>query len=177
MIGNLVHSSAPIKKKVLEEGALQPVINLLSSSCTDSQREAALLLGQFATGAQRAGAAQRRRGMAWDLGCADALLRTTPLSIGPTCRLLRRAAEGDYKHKIVQRGAVPPLIDMLGNDDNQLREMAAFALGRLAQNADNQVGVGRLAQCGVGVGAWSRLVRCLWWAWMSACLLPITLTA
>ena len=51
MIGNLVHSSAPIKKRVLEEGALQPVINLLSSSCTDSQREAALLLGQFATGA------------------------------------------------------------------------------------------------------------------------------
>lgn len=52
VIGNLVHSSAPIKKKVLEEGALQPVINLLSSSCTDSQREAALLLGQFATGGQ-----------------------------------------------------------------------------------------------------------------------------
>ena len=51
VIGNLVHSSAPIKKRVLEEGALQPVINLLSSSCTDSQREAALLLGQFATGA------------------------------------------------------------------------------------------------------------------------------
>ena len=50
VIGNLVHSSAVIKKRVLEEGALQPVINLLSSSCTDSQREAALLLGQFATG-------------------------------------------------------------------------------------------------------------------------------
>lgn len=55
VIGNLVHSSAPIKKKVLEEGALQPVINLLSSSCTDSQREAALLLGQFATGGRRCG--------------------------------------------------------------------------------------------------------------------------
>jgi hypothetical protein len=33
----------------LEEGALQPVIGLLSSSCTESQRESALLLGQFAT--------------------------------------------------------------------------------------------------------------------------------
>jgi hypothetical protein len=54
---------------------------------------------------------------------------------------LRCAAEGDYKHKIVQRGAVPPLIDMLANDDNQLREMAAFALGRLAQNSDNQAGI------------------------------------
>ena len=55
MIGNLVHSSAAIKKRVLDEGALQPVINLLSSSCTDSQRESALLLGQFATGAGAGG--------------------------------------------------------------------------------------------------------------------------
>lgn len=46
VIGNLVHSSAQIKRKVLEDGALQPVINLLSSPCADSQREAALLLGQ-----------------------------------------------------------------------------------------------------------------------------------
>lgn len=35
--------------QVLDEGALQPVIGLLSSSCPESQREAALLLGQFAT--------------------------------------------------------------------------------------------------------------------------------
>jgi hypothetical protein len=49
VIGNLVHSSQDIKRQVLSEGALQPVINLLSSSCPESQREAALLLGQFAT--------------------------------------------------------------------------------------------------------------------------------
>jgi len=49
VIGNLVHSSLHIKRQVLEEGALQPVIGLLSSSCNESQREAALLLGQFAT--------------------------------------------------------------------------------------------------------------------------------
>jgi len=30
---------------------------------------------------------------------------------------------------------------MLGHNDSQLREMAAFALGRLAQNPDNQAGV------------------------------------
>ncbi len=41
----------------------------------------------------------------------------------------------------LQRGAVPPLIAMLGQGDVQLREMAAFALGRLAQNADNQAGI------------------------------------
>lgn len=33
----------------VQEGALQPVIGLLSSKCAESQREAALLLGQFAT--------------------------------------------------------------------------------------------------------------------------------
>jgi hypothetical protein len=44
-----VHSSQGIKRRVLEEGALQPVIGLLSSRCGESQREAALLLGQFAT--------------------------------------------------------------------------------------------------------------------------------
>nr|GMD22152.1 ARM REPEAT PROTEIN INTERACTING WITH ABF2-like [Ipomoea batatas] len=48
VIGNLVHSSPNIKKEVLAAGALQPVIGLLSSSCSESQREAALLLGQFA---------------------------------------------------------------------------------------------------------------------------------
>jgi len=73
VIGNLVHSSNNIKKQVLEAGALQPVISLLQSPCGESQREAALLLGQFAT------------------------------------------VDPDYKAKIVQRGAVPPLIQMLSN--------------------------------------------------------------
>jgi hypothetical protein len=47
--------------------------------------------------------------------------------------------------KIVQRGAVPLLVSMLGQTDNSLKEMAAFALGRLAQNSDNQAGI---VQCG-----------------------------
>jgi hypothetical protein len=34
---------------------------------------------------------------------------------------------------VVQRGAVRPLIRMLETSDPRLREMAAFALGRLAQ--------------------------------------------
>lgn len=34
---------------------------------------------------------------------------------------------------IVQRGAIPPLIEMLQSSDVQLQEMSAFALGRLAQ--------------------------------------------
>lgn len=35
--------------------------------------------------------------------------------------------------QIAQRGAIQPLIDMLKSPDAQLREMSAFALGRLAQ--------------------------------------------
>ncbi len=41
-----VFALSPRHHQVLEEGALQPVINLLESPCPDSQREAALLLGQ-----------------------------------------------------------------------------------------------------------------------------------
>ena len=88
----------------MQEGALQPVNNLLGSSCSESQRQAALLLGQFAT--------------------------QTPNDDGP-----------DYKSRIVQRGAVPPLIRMLSAPDTALKEMAAFALGRLAQNSHNQAGI------------------------------------
>ena len=80
------------------------MIGLLSSSCTESQRESALLLGQFAT------------------------------------------TDHEFKAKIVQRGAVPPLITMLGSSDVQLKEMAAFALGRLAQNVDNQAGIVQVLQ-------------------------------
>ncbi|KAI3676409.1 hypothetical protein L1987_86016 [Smallanthus sonchifolius] len=64
-----------------------------------SQRESALLLGQFA------------------------------------------AADTDCKVHIVQRGAVGPLIEMLQSPDAQLREMSAFALGRLAQDTHNQAGI------------------------------------
>uniref|UniRef100_A0A3Q7H5S6 BTB domain-containing protein n=1 Tax=Solanum lycopersicum TaxID=4081 RepID=A0A3Q7H5S6_SOLLC len=108
VIGNLVHSSPNIKKDVLLAGALQPVIGLLSSSCPESQREAALLLGQFA---------------ATDSDCKV----------------------DDATIHIVQRGAVPPLIEMLQSLDAQLREMSAFALGRLAQDTHNQAGI---AHCG-----------------------------
>ncbi|XVF37245.1 hypothetical protein REPUB_Repub19eG0129900 [Reevesia pubescens] len=65
----------------------------VNSCCSESQREAALLLGQFA------------------------------------------ATDSDCKIHIVQRGAVRPLIEMLHSLDVQLKEMSAFALGKLAQVA------------------------------------------
>jgi hypothetical protein len=46
---NLCGVVVAVVRIVPQEGALQPVINLLSSTCPESQREAALLLGQFAT--------------------------------------------------------------------------------------------------------------------------------
>ncbi|KAJ6356415.1 hypothetical protein OIU78_004508 [Salix suchowensis] len=51
------------------------------------------------------------------------------------------ATDSDCKVHIVQRGAVQPLIEMLQSPDVQLREMSAFALGRLAQDSHNQAGI------------------------------------
>jgi hypothetical protein len=67
--------------------------------------------------------------------------------------LLPAAAAADYKSRIVQRGGVPPLIRMLSSSDLALKEMAAFALGRLAQNTHNQAGIVQVGVCGEGVGA------------------------
>ncbi|CAM8986102.1 unnamed protein product [Rhodiola kirilowii] len=51
------------------------------------------------------------------------------------------ATDSDCKVHIVQRGAVQPLVEMLQSPDVQLREMSAFALGRLAQDTHNQAGI------------------------------------
>ncbi|XP_019444529.1 PREDICTED: ARM REPEAT PROTEIN INTERACTING WITH ABF2-like isoform X2 [Lupinus angustifolius] len=51
------------------------------------------------------------------------------------------ATDSDCKVHIVQRGAVRPLIEMLQSPDVQLKEMSAFALGRLAQDSHNQAGI------------------------------------
>lgn len=59
-LGNLVHSSPEIKRIVLSQGVLQPVINLLQCSCRDSLREAALLIGQFAQQDNRSRQRQNR---------------------------------------------------------------------------------------------------------------------
>lgn len=140
-----------IKRQVLSEGALQPVINLLSSPCSESQREAALLLGQFATtdNGEAAGGGRAAFGRAvfnrrvtrvGRLMGARLLHRGRP-SHSP-CPCYPRAA---FKARIAQRGAIPPLIRMLSAADTALREMAAFALGRLAQDSENQVGGSRAA--------------------------------
>eukprot|EP00899_Mesostigma_viride_P018252 jgi/Mesvir1/26428/Mv16117-RA.2 len=139
-IGNLVHSSNAIKKKVLEEGALQPVISLLSSRCAESQREAALLLGQFCSlkdataGDYRNKIAQRGaiRPLVTMLGSSDPQLREmAAFALG------RLAQDVDNQAGIVQAGGLRPLLDLLDSSNGGLQHNAAFALYGLADNVDN----------------------------------------
>eukprot|EP00877_Chromochloris_zofingiensis_P000485 jgi/Chrzof1/10437/UNPLg00364.t1 len=155
VIGNLVHSSQNIKRKVLEEGALQPVINLLSSHCTESQREAALLLGQFATadneGTYKTKIVQRGAvpPLIKMLGAADtALKEMAAFALG------RLAQSIDNQAGIVQNGGLPPLLELLESKHYNLQHNAAFALYGLSDNEDNipdvikEGGLQRLLECG-----------------------------
>lgn len=103
-----------------------------SSCCTESQREAALLLGQFA---------------ATDSDCKvtyytyihsrffiSLCMCLSVFFLSEKLQLSHSHMKGQYLQvHIVQRGAVRPLVEMLQSQDTQLKEMAAFALGRLAQ--------------------------------------------
>ncbi|CAM8894470.1 unnamed protein product [Rhodiola kirilowii] len=55
------------------------------------------------------------------------------------------ATDSECKAHIGQRGAIKPIIKMLSSPDVDLKEMASFALGRLAQDTHNQAGI---AHCG-----------------------------
>lgn len=96
----------------------------------------------------------------------------------PNCLLLIpqfATTDTDTKARIVQRGAVPPLIHMLSHTDVSLREMAAFALGRLAQNHDNQVrlqgGAERCSMHGKGSArVWLHSDQR--WSWLKGSVMP-----
>lgn len=139
VIGNLVHSSGNIKKRVLEEGALQPVINLLSSPCPDSQREAALLLGQFATVPSADGDYKTKivqRGAVPPL--IDMLSNSdTQLREMAAFALGRLAQNQDNQAGIVASGGLPSLLDLLECVQGNLQHNAAFALYGLSDNEDN----------------------------------------
>ncbi|XP_043806996.1 ARM REPEAT PROTEIN INTERACTING WITH ABF2 isoform X6 [Manihot esculenta] len=100
VIGNLVHSSPSIKKEVLAAGALQPVIGLLSSCCSESQREAALLLGQFA---------------ATDSDCKDSHNQAGIAHNGGLVPLLKLL---DSKNGSLQHNAAFALYGLADNEDN-----------------------------------------------------------
>lgn len=135
VIGNLVHSSTHIKRRVLDEGALQPVIGLLSSECPESQREAALLLGQFATtDSFKIKMVQRGaiRPLIQMLGNNDEQLREmAAFALG------RLAQDADNQVGILHAAGLRPLLDLLDCDKGNLQHNAAFALYGLADNEDN----------------------------------------
>jgi hypothetical protein len=80
VIGNLVHSSQNIKRRVLDEGALQPVINLLSSTCTEVRASQAV---QTVTVSRLGCALMRMSGHGHGCACE------TPAGC-PPCRLLKQ---------------------------------------------------------------------------------------
>ncbi|GBG88105.1 hypothetical protein CBR_g46594 [Chara braunii] len=135
VIGNLVHSSASIKRRVLDAGALQPVIGLLSSRCPESQREAALLLGQFATTEQEKVRIVQRgavRPLIKMLEAPDLQLKEmAAFALG------RLAQNLDNQAGIVHDGGHKPLLELLCSRNGSLQHNAAFALYGLADNEDN----------------------------------------
>lgn len=139
VIGNLVHSSVGIKHRVLTEGALQPVINLLSSACSDSQREAALLLGQFATATE-----QDYKSKIVQRGAVPPLIemlksRDSQLQEMAAFALGRVAQSSDNQAGICASGGLRPLLDLLESEASNLQHNSAFALYGLSDNEDNLV--------------------------------------
>ncbi|XP_021653165.2 ARM REPEAT PROTEIN INTERACTING WITH ABF2 isoform X2 [Hevea brasiliensis] len=134
VIGNLVHSSPNIKKEVLLAGALQPVIGLLS--CSESQREAALLLGQFAAADSDCKVHIVQRGAVRPLidmlDSPDAQLKEMS-----TFALGRLAQETHNQAGIAHNGGIMPLLKLLESKNGSLQHNAAFALYGLADNEDN----------------------------------------
>ncbi|XP_065034862.1 ARM REPEAT PROTEIN INTERACTING WITH ABF2-like isoform X2 [Musa acuminata AAA Group] len=137
VIGNLVHSSPNIKKEVLRAGALQPpVIGLLSSCCTESQREAALLLGQFASADSDCKVHIVQRGAVRPL---IEMLQSPDIQLKAMSvfALGRLAQDSHNQAGIVYNGGLVPLLKLLDSKNGCLQHNAAFALYGIADNEDN----------------------------------------
>ncbi|CAJ2633135.1 ARM REPEAT PROTEIN INTERACTING WITH ABF2-like [Trifolium pratense] len=133
VIGNLVHSSPEIKKEVLLARALQPVICLLSSCCLESQREAALLIGQFATTDSDCKIHIGQRGAIKPL--ID-MLESSDLQLREmsTFALGRLARDSHNQAGIAYNGGIEPLLKLLGTKNTSVQHNASFALYALADN-------------------------------------------
>ena len=136
-IGNLVHSCPKIKNTVLKEGALQPIIKLLQSSCPESRKEAALLLGQFAT-VQDPDLKSKivQRGalppLVQMLSAADPQLQEmAAFAVG------RLAQNSDNQVGLMHHGAMPPLLKLLSHRVTTLQHNAAFAIYGISDNPEN----------------------------------------
>ncbi|KAL2324379.1 hypothetical protein Fmac_023437 [Flemingia macrophylla] len=129
------------KNQIVDCNALPTLILMLCSEDAAVHYEAVGVIGNLVHSSPnikrevlQAGALQPVIGL---LGsCCSESQREAALLLGQFA-----ATDSDCKVHIAQRGAVPPLIEMLQSPDVQLREMSAFALGRLAQDTHNQAGI------------------------------------
>ncbi|KAF2284158.1 hypothetical protein GH714_019625 [Hevea brasiliensis] len=129
------------KTQIVECNALPTLILMLRSEDAAIHYEAVGVIGNLVHSSPNikkevlaAGALQPVIGLL--SSCCSESQREAALLLGQFA-----ATDSDCKVHIVQRGAVQPLIEMLHSPDLQLREMSAFALGRLAQDSHNQAGI------------------------------------
>ncbi|CAK7327003.1 unnamed protein product [Dovyalis caffra] len=129
------------KNQIVECNALPTLILMLRSDDAAIHYEAVGVIGNLVHSSPSikkevlaAGALQPVIGLL--SSCCSESQREAALLLGQFA-----ATDSDCKVHIVQRGAVRPLIEMLQSPDVQLREMSAFALGRLAQDTHNQAGI------------------------------------
>ncbi|XP_062108399.1 ARM REPEAT PROTEIN INTERACTING WITH ABF2-like [Humulus lupulus] len=129
------------KNQIVECNALPTLILMLRSEDAAIHYEAVGVIGNLVHSSPnikkevlQAGALQPVIGLL--SSCCSESQREAALLLGQFA-----ATDSDCKVHIVQRGAVGPLIEMLQSPDVQLREMSAFALGRLAQDTHNQAGI------------------------------------
>ncbi|XP_022738667.1 ARM REPEAT PROTEIN INTERACTING WITH ABF2-like isoform X2 [Durio zibethinus] len=129
------------KNQIVECNALPSLILMLRSEDAAIHYEAVGVIGNLVHSSPNikkevlaAGALQPVIGLL--TSCCSESQREAALLIGQFA-----ATDSDCKVHIVQRGAVRPLIEMLHSPDVQLKEMSAFALGRLAQDTHNQAGI------------------------------------
>ncbi|KAH9682796.1 ARM REPEAT PROTEIN INTERACTING WITH ABF2 [Citrus sinensis] len=124
------------KNQIVECNALPTLILMLRSEDSAIHYEAVGVIGNLVHSSPNikkevlaAGALQPVIGLL--SSCCSESQREAALLLGQFA-----ATDSDCK-----RGAVRPLIEMLQSPDVQLREMSAFALGRLAQDMHNQAGI------------------------------------
>ncbi|XP_058077670.1 ARM REPEAT PROTEIN INTERACTING WITH ABF2 [Magnolia sinica] len=129
------------KNQIVECNALPTLILMLRSEDAAIHYEAVGVIGNLVHSSPNikkevllAGALQPVIGLL--SSCCSESQREAALLLGQFA-----ATDSDCKVHIVQRGAVRPLIEMLQSPDIQLKEMSAFALGRLAQDTHNQAGI------------------------------------
>ncbi|XVF38170.1 hypothetical protein REPUB_Repub20aG0077300 [Reevesia pubescens] len=132
------------KNQIVECNALPTLILMLKSEDAAIHYEAVGVIGNLVHSSPNikkevlaAGALQPVIGLL--NSCCSESQREAALLLGQFA-----ATDSDCKVHIVQRGAVRPLIEMLHSPDVQLKEMSAFALGRLAQDSHNQAGIAQI---------------------------------